>query len=276
MSTLKVKSETDLAKMGLQVDPVKNEARPIRQGVVWDMSLEEFNTFAAGFTGEQIADKIKEALDQGLSSLKRGAQWYYTAGRWLNFIKTNKLYPQDGWEAFCQTVRLSPSQAWKYRTFAQRFTPQDVKDFGAERFSLEGALGYQVQPEPTSEPTLEPKAVPTTGTHPESVPAPVTRKKRTTNAVTNVPEEEENEDEPEEEEEEQTGPSVTDRTFTEDSKVSVVLTSPGAFELCLEDSQASFLFQLKRKTIHEIMDECLKALEADNGCQPDPLPGQSV
>ena len=127
---------------------------------VWEMDHDQFGAFAAGFSGEQIAHLIREAHKQAVGCLKRGAEWYYAAGRWLGFVRNNHLYGDNGWEAFCRKqCGLSPSQAWKYMTFAAQTDPATLTwaSFANERFSLEKALGYKHKPTGQQQTTTPPK-----------------------------------------------------------------------------------------------------------------------
>ena len=147
MSVPKFRDERELKKAGLQLDPVTGEVAAIPQVVVWEMTDEQFEAHAARLSADQCATMIQEAKNQATRCFKRGAEWYYAAGRWLLWAKKKNAFAGwEGWVSFCQDeCAISPTQASKYMKFASRFTPQDVAafSFGDERFSLERALGYE-------------------------------------------------------------------------------------------------------------------------------------
>lgn len=111
---------------------------------VAEMPDDEFADYAAGFTAAQAAQIIKNAHTQGLLYVRRGAWWYYLAGRWLKYAEQTKLYGGHGdWENWCVTAcGISRVTAGKYMKFYETHTAPTVKSFGDERFNLDRVLGY--------------------------------------------------------------------------------------------------------------------------------------
>lgn len=269
MSTIRIRNEEELSNAGLQLDPTTGELATIPQGVVWEMTDDQFAAFAVSFSSTQCAAMIREALEQGLRCLKRGAEWYYAAGRWLSWVKEKQLYGIEGWESFCEDhCKVSPSQAWKYREFAQRFTPQEIRSFGDERFSLERALGYA--PKQSTE-----------------APPSSTRKKATKAVMASqddvAEDSEENaddddgprspsDDKPDVAEEEPTQKEY-ERQFAEDgTKTAVKFLHPGHFELRVEDGDSVCRLHLSRRHIDTLYWQFDKAMDKDDACKPDELP----
>lgn len=148
MSVAKFRDERELKKAGFHLDPVTGEVATIPLAVVWEMTDEQFEAHAAKFSAGQCAMMIQDAKNQAIRCFKRGAEWYYAAGRWLLWAKKQNVFAGgwEAWVAFCEDeCAISPAQASKYMKFATRFTPQQVAafSFADERFSLERALGYE-------------------------------------------------------------------------------------------------------------------------------------
>lgn len=99
MSVIRFRNEDALIKSGHQLDPVTGEIAKIPQGVVWEMTDEEFAAHAASFNAAQCVEMIREAHKQVARCFKRGAEWYYAAGRWLAWVKkkTCTLVGLIGW-----------------------------------------------------------------------------------------------------------------------------------------------------------------------------------
>jgi hypothetical protein len=145
MSVIKICNEDEPAHQGHELVPMKGEIDTVLHGLVWEMNDDQFAAFASQFNTAQCAAMIRDAHQQCLACFKRGAEWYYAAGRWLAWVKAKKLHePYGGWEVFCkEECKISPSQAWKYKEFAERFKPEQISSFDGKRFSLERALGYE-------------------------------------------------------------------------------------------------------------------------------------
>lgn len=297
MSVATFRNESELKKAGFQLDPVTGDVCKIpQQGVVWEMTDEEFAAHAATFSAGQCATMIQEAKDQAIRCFKRGAEWYYAAGRWLLWAKKKNVFVGgwEGWVAFCEDeCAISPAQASKYMKFASRFTPQEVAafSFGDERFSLERALGYeddstedgdngntQQQEGESSEDAgedteNEPAGSSTDGNEQSQVngsnqprPEPKTQKKSAERQKT-----------------EKTANSATPTRkqwkFTEKTKPHVSVSYPGRFLFRFDDA-TSHEFHLNRKQAEVLQTQLAAALEKDDELGTElanrPLPERSV
>jgi hypothetical protein len=279
MSVAKFRDERELKKAGLQLDPVTGEVATIPLAVVWEMTDEEFDAHAAKFSAGQCATMIQEAKNQAIRCFKRGAEWYYAAGRWLLWAKKKNVFAGgwEAWVAFCQDeCAISPAQASKYMKFASRFSPKEVAafSFGDERFSLERALGYeddssedaddgeiQELEEESSEDAddgkeKEPAVSPTNGNEQSQLngsmqrPEPKTKKTsagRQKTGKTTKP----------------APPSRKKWTFGEKTKPEVSVIYPGKFRFRFDDA-ASLEFTLNRDQAEQTLAQLAAAMEKDD------------
>ena len=220
----------------------------MKTATVWTMTDAEFAEYAQGIHINTVTSKIKEALREGIASLKRGVEWYYAAGRWLNYVKANKLYPRKGWEGYIKRLGLSSSQAWKYRTLATRFTPDDLAKLNAESFSLDKALGYEVTPEE---------------------PVEVVVITETTTEVTETAEPATTGPKPPRD------PHQVKVSFGDESKVEVKFMAPGQYEVVLGDKDI-YTLSITGKIVDVLIEALKRAKEEDASIVADKLPGQGV